>query len=335
MPRRGVITWYSVEGCAAGLTKSPKTWAFEGWSGSAWVVIDTQADVAGWVAGTKKAFDVVNETSYSRYRLNISALSGATACGVDGFEMAGWMMPAPTFVKNADIANDAAIAESKLDLGHPTHARIHSITDAADHSFPGGTGTFLRADGTFAVAGSAFPSGGIIMWSGAIADIPAGWYLCDGNNGTPNLTDKFVIGAGGSYAKGAAGGAATHTHAAHAVHNHAASADTGNTGLHDHGGATVAGGVDHSHTVGGNTNAASTGAGKQGTTASNMTPSSHVHGVSLTSSGASAYSHGHGINGSGNHQHTVPATANSAAAQGHDSPNHLPPYLALAYIMKG
>lgn len=43
---------------------------------------------------------------------------------------------------------------------------------------------------------AAFPSGGIIMWSGAISTIPSGWYLCDGTNGTPNLTEKFILGVG-------------------------------------------------------------------------------------------------------------------------------------------
>lgn len=42
----------------------------------------------------------------------------------------------------------------------------------------------------------------IVLWSGAIVDIPAGWALCDGNNGTPNLQDKFVIGAGDTFAVG-------------------------------------------------------------------------------------------------------------------------------------
>ena len=56
------------------------------------------------------------------------------------------------------------------------------------------------------------PSGGIIMWSGSIVSIPSGWYLCDGTNGTPNLRDKFIVGAGSAYAVAATGGAATHTH---------------------------------------------------------------------------------------------------------------------------
>lgn len=63
--------------------------------------------------------------------------------------------------------------------------------------------------------GDPFPSGGIIIWSGSIANIPQGWFLCDGNNGTPNLTDRFVLHAdadsGGTNDVGATGGASTHT----------------------------------------------------------------------------------------------------------------------------
>lgn len=55
--------------------------------------------------------------------------------------------------------------------------------------------------------------GGVILWSGGLLDIPTGWVLCDGNNGTPNLTDKFVVGAGDNYAVGDAGGVSSHKHA--------------------------------------------------------------------------------------------------------------------------
>ncbi|MBA7678089.1 hypothetical protein ES703_86360 [subsurface metagenome] len=52
----------------------------------------------------------------------------------------------------------------------------------------------------------------IVLWSGAIVDIPTGWVLCDGNNGTPDLRDKFIVGAGNTYAVGAAGGNVNHNH---------------------------------------------------------------------------------------------------------------------------
>ena len=65
----------------------------------------------------------------------------------------------------------------------------------------------------------AVPIGGIIMWSGSIASIPAGWLLCNGSSGTPDLRDKFVVGAGSTYAVAATGGSAdaivvSHTHTA-------------------------------------------------------------------------------------------------------------------------
>lgn len=43
--------------------------------------------------------------------------------------------------------------------------------------------------------GWMIPSGMIAMWHGTIATIPAGWYLCNGSNGTPDLRDKFIAGA--------------------------------------------------------------------------------------------------------------------------------------------
>jgi hypothetical protein len=67
--------------------------------------------------------------------------------------------------------------------------------------------------------GSGFPTGGIIIWSGAANAIPSGWVLCDGSNSTPDLRNRFVIGAGSTYAVGATGGSAdaivvSHTHTA-------------------------------------------------------------------------------------------------------------------------
>ncbi len=56
------------------------------------------------------------------------------------------------------------------------------------------------------------PIGGIINWSGAIVDIPERFQLCDGTNGTPDLRNKFVIGAGDTHAVDDTGGTIDHAH---------------------------------------------------------------------------------------------------------------------------
>ena len=73
-------------------------------------------------------------------------------------------------------------------------------------------------DGSNLTSVPGVPVGGIIMWSGATNAIPSGWALCDGNNGTPNLQDKFIVGAGSSYAVDATGGSADATLVSH-THN--------------------------------------------------------------------------------------------------------------------
>lgn len=63
----------------------------------------------------------------------------------------------------------------------------------------GGTGATTAIDARInldvAQAVYAVPSGGIIMWSGSIASIPTGWFLCNGSNSTPDLRNRFIIGA--------------------------------------------------------------------------------------------------------------------------------------------
>jgi microcystin-dependent protein len=72
------------------------------------------------------------------------------------------------------------------------------------------------------------PSGGIIMWSGSIAAIPTGWVLCNGSNSTPDLRNRFVVGAGSSYNPGNTGGASTValSTANLPAHNHSASSSS-------------------------------------------------------------------------------------------------------------
>ena len=55
-------------------------------------------------------------------------------------------------------------------------------------------------------ANALVPIGGIIMWSGTIENIPTGWALCNGSNSTPDLRNRFVVGAHSDGAGGAGPG---------------------------------------------------------------------------------------------------------------------------------
>jgi len=110
----------------------------------------------------------------------------------------------------------AAAVASKADSNSPTFTGTPLAPTAA-----GGTNNTQIATTAFATAAAAaaFPVGGIIMWSGSVASIPSGWALCNGSNGTPDLRNRFVVGAGSTYAVNATGGSAdaivvSHTHTA-------------------------------------------------------------------------------------------------------------------------
>jgi hypothetical protein len=98
-------------------------------------------------------------------------------------------------------------------------------TSAVGFVAPGTSGNLLTSDGTTwtsAASPTAFLTGMIILWSGSIASIPSGFALCDGASGTPDLRDRFIVGAGSTYAVDATGGSAdatlpTHTHTATSV----------------------------------------------------------------------------------------------------------------------
>lgn len=89
--------------------------------------------------------------------------------------------------------------------------------------------------GTNTAGGYALvPSGGIIMWSGTVATIPSGWLLCDGTNGTPNLQDRFVVGAGNNYNPGDTGGADSVTLTTSEIPSHTHTGTTDTDGAHSH-----------------------------------------------------------------------------------------------------
>ena len=100
----------------------------------------------------------------------------------------------------------------------------------------GGSGQVLLSAGgsNTPTWGNAFVAGMIMLWSGSSASIPSGWLLCDGTSSTPDLRNRFVVGAGSTYAVGATGGSAdavvvSHTHTATVTdpgHSHTPSPST-------------------------------------------------------------------------------------------------------------
>ena len=175
---------------------------------------------------------------------------------------------------------------------------------------PTGTGVIPYSDGVATTKvtvnqllglQSGVPSGFIGLWSGAANAIPAGWLLCNGLNGTPNLVDRFVLGAGTSTpAVGTTGGSkdaivVSHTHTAtDSGHSHA---DSG-----------------HSHSL----------------------PSTYWGGGGQRAgSGGGLGTNPSSTSGTSSANITVASANITVASTGQSGTNaNMPPYYALCYIMK-
>lgn len=192
-----------------------------------------------------------------------------------------------------DVAGNSATA-TKL-----ATAKTISIAGVVNGSasFDGSSNIVIYVGGSESI--TAIPSGVITLWSGSSSSIPSGWYLCNGLHGTPNLTDRFVIGAGGSYSIGETGGSKD---AIAVAHTHTATSE--NNGF-------------HKHNLWG------------------YTWTAYGGGDSEDGNGTAAnYINRHSIAGEthweGEHYHTI--TVNSSGSSGTNA--NMPPYYALCYIMK-
>ena len=162
--------------------------------------------------------------------------------------------------------------------------------------------------------GGGMPSGGIIMWSGSASDVPDGWALCDGNNGTPNLTGRFIIGAGGTYSIGETGGSSSGVTGAASGNTGAASGNTGATTIST---STM---PSHGHNLSTSIYAVSSGGIRTSPfEKGSSVPSAKAISASSTGSGSS---HTHTLN---SHTHTLNSHTHTVG---------MPPYYALCYIMK-
>ena len=122
------------------------------------------------------------------------------------------LLPVPYAVYAHDVtraSGDFAAA------GKVTSAQLAVSGDAAFSAATTVSGN-ATVEGDLTVSGTVsgygtVPIGTILLWSGAASNIPDGWKLCNGQNGTPDLRDRFVVGAGGGYSVGSKGGTATFT----------------------------------------------------------------------------------------------------------------------------
>lgn len=197
---------------------------------------------------------------------------------------------------------------------------IRLIKSTLQATFPNISGPVTA---TQAALNSPFPTGGIIIWSGAIAAVPSGWLLCDGGSGTPDLRDRFVVGAGLGYVVGATGGnvTTTLTTANLPSHSHTFSGTTVGAGGHSHSGVTDTHG-GHAHTYQRRVGLGGGGGNDQ-----------DAGGFGDFSTGvAGAHAHGLAINAVGDHTHTISGTTGAVGSAA--AIENRPPYYALAYIMK-
>ena len=136
-----------------------------------------------------------------------------------------------------------------------------TITAGTDVTIDQVSASAFRINSTASI--TDVPAGIIALWSGASNAIPTGWTLCDGNNSTPDLRDKFLIGAGSGYAVNATGGSANSIVVDHSHGIGNISGNSSNTGDHTHGdgnyGTNNTGNHNHSYNSNHNANTGNNG----------------------------------------------------------------------------
>ncbi len=199
------------------------------------------------------------------------------------------------------VDGQVTIGASNVAPDEPRGLYVDEKVQVTDDLEVEGTVTANRFNGF-----GTIPIGGIIMWSGTTP--PSGWAICDGNNGTPDLSGRFIMGYGGGLSVGSTGGQSS-------------------TSL------TVANLPSHSHskgTLGGTTTV--NGNHTHSTNASNHYDDDSG-GDDLNAGGdgvarrATAFSNG-------NHSHTLEITGSTGDTGSGTSFENRPPYYVLAFIQR-
>ena len=208
-------------------------------------------------------------------------------------------------VKGTEIDTEltaiASANSSKADLNSPALTGTPTTPTASS-----GTNTTQLATTAFVqtALASAFTSGMIMMWSGTIATIPTGWVLCNGSNSTPDLRNRFVIGA--------------HSDTAGVAYSTVTGSNTTSGGTKD---AIV---VSHNHTATSVVTDPTHNHSSTNNGAYNGVGAGNAMGIGSNTPGYATTSASTGI--------TVATTISTEGSSGTNQ--NLPPYYALAFIMK-
>ena len=133
----------------------------------------------------------------------------------NAFVTGGLTVDGPMEAKNGLAVNQISVGSGGINVGGTltvASGQTLTLTKGATLKVETGatvadaSGNDLFAQAVNAAVGQAAPRGVIVMWSGATNAVPAGWVLCNGANGTPDLRDRFIVGAGKTYSVGAMGG---------------------------------------------------------------------------------------------------------------------------------
>ena len=224
----------------------------------------------------------------------INSLNASNPAATDGLAQADdHLRLIKSTVKSTFPNIDGPMTATEADLNLMTGAAAAGIT-STELGYLDGVTSSIQAQLT---AIQVIPSGVILLWSGTLGSIPTGYVLCDGTNGTPNLTSRFVVGANsGNYSPGSTGGASTVT------------LSVAQLPAHTHVATSVVTDPGHTHDYAGVTGSSGAGASGRDSDPTTLTTQSATTGVTV-------------------------ATTNASTGSGIDHENR-PPYYALAYIMK-
>ena len=125
----------------------------------------------------------------------------------NAFVTGGLTVDGPMEAKNGLAVDQISVGAKGITVGGPltvASGQTFTLTKGATLKVETGatvadaSGNDLFAQAVNAAVGQAAPKGVIVMWSGEATAVPAGWALCNGENGTPDLRGRFIVGAGTS-----------------------------------------------------------------------------------------------------------------------------------------